>query len=421
VTAENARVRDELIVTGNTTTTMPENRAFYPALDGLRAIAFLLVFGQHYFMLPWGWTGVNIFFVLSGFLITGILYDTRNDTHRARNFYIRRALRIFPLYYAVVLGVVLTNPAFHWNWSLYWLAWPCYIANFLPYISHSMSVDQSPLQLAAFAWLRPLKTPQITFFLGHLWSLCVEEQFYFIWPWIVFWVKSRRALVRICSAVVILVPILRLIAQHEAPAWMLHADILDRATPFQVDSLLLGALIALLVRGEYSKILPKIGRTITVLFLVVAACVVGAGVAHSYPNWRAGYPYPGWMFTWGLTFVNLLTAGMILWGMERSSFFYNSLSLRPLRWMGRISYGAYVFHGIFQSIYWGIILLAGTRVKFIGHHPIFFTSLLGLTSTVLLSWISFEYFESPFLNLKERWTVKTYRDLDPTIALEQEV
>ena len=69
-----------------------ENKRFYPALDGLRAIAVLLVFCQHYIYHPsnlrWGWTGVDIFFVLSGFLITGILYDTRETAHRFRNFYV---------------------------------------------------------------------------------------------------------------------------------------------------------------------------------------------------------------------------------------------------------------------------------------------------------------------------------------------
>src|ERR1035441_2665940 len=80
-----------------------ENKKFYPALDGLRALAVLMVFYAHYNLSPgpsvaWGWAGVNIFFVLSGFLITGILYDTRNTARRFRNFYVRRTLRIFPLY-----------------------------------------------------------------------------------------------------------------------------------------------------------------------------------------------------------------------------------------------------------------------------------------------------------------------------------
>src|ERR1700712_3651211 len=97
----------------NTAHTRPENRAFYPALDGLRAVAFLMVFFQHYLSMPWGWTGVNVFFVLSGFLITGILFDTRDAPNRARNFYVRRTLRIFPLYYAIFLALLLLQPIMH--------------------------------------------------------------------------------------------------------------------------------------------------------------------------------------------------------------------------------------------------------------------------------------------------------------------
>ena len=81
----------------------PENKLRYPGLDGLRAFAVVLVFLEHYVLMfrrpavGWGWAGVDIFFVLSGFLITGILFDTQRTTHRYRNFYVRRALRIFPL------------------------------------------------------------------------------------------------------------------------------------------------------------------------------------------------------------------------------------------------------------------------------------------------------------------------------------
>ena len=111
-------------VAGNTAHTKPENRAFYPALDGLRAIAFLMVFGQHYLQLPWGWAGVDLFFVLSGFLITGILFDTCDDSHRIRNFYVRRTLRIFPLYYGVMLALLLMQPIIHWHLNWHWLIWP---------------------------------------------------------------------------------------------------------------------------------------------------------------------------------------------------------------------------------------------------------------------------------------------------------
>ncbi len=241
-----------LPVTGNTQHTKPENRAFYPALDGLRAVAFLMVFGAHYYGLPWGWTGVNIFFVLSGFLITGILFDSRNDPHRAHNFYIRRTLRIFPLYYGIFLALLLLYPIFHWQWSSLWLAWPLYLGNFLRFLSPSVLTPHSTLQLAANAWLRASHF-HLVLFLGHFWSLCVEEQFYLFWPWVVFWVRSRKALIWICSSAIVIVPFLRVLAQATAPTWLLTSEFLYRATPFQLDSLLLGGLIALLWRGSHRQ------------------------------------------------------------------------------------------------------------------------------------------------------------------------
>ena len=100
--------------------TRPASQTYFPALDGIRALAFLMVFAQHYLQMLWGWTGVDIFFVLSGFLITGILYDTRDQAHRVRNFYVRRTLRIFPLYYGLMLLLVLSYPYFRWQWCDNW-------------------------------------------------------------------------------------------------------------------------------------------------------------------------------------------------------------------------------------------------------------------------------------------------------------
>ena len=116
-------------------TAAPENKTFYPALDGFRAVAVLGVFLHHYFVvclgpLDWGWTGVEAFFVLSGFLITGILYDTRAAPHRLRNFYGRRVLRIFPLYYGVLLVILLATPLMHWWFHPALLMWPLYLGNY---------------------------------------------------------------------------------------------------------------------------------------------------------------------------------------------------------------------------------------------------------------------------------------------------
>jgi peptidoglycan/LPS O-acetylase OafA/YrhL len=392
-------------VSGNTELTKPENRAFYPALDGLRAIAFLLVFLYHYSGFPWGWAGVNVFFVLSGFLITGILYDSRNDLHRVRNFYIRRFLRIFPLYYGVFLLVLLFDPFFHWRWSLQWLAWPLYIANFLPFVSSSIFSDGTNIQIAAYAWLKPANS-NLIFYLGHFWSLCVEEQFYFVWPWVVFSVRSRRMLIWICAVLVAVVPALRFICQVTAPLWMIRADLLNRATPFQVDSLLLGGLIALLLRGSDR---PALFRTGKLAFACVAAIVLPVlvrTIVLGFPDWQSRPIQPDWQFTWGSTFINLFAAGLVLLCVETSSLLYRVLHFEPLRWLGRISYGAYVFHDIFHQFYVAVVLGIGRQVDLIAEHATLFTSLLALACTVLISWISFRYFESLFLNMKERWTIQ---------------
>src|SRR6202012_1166889 len=127
-----------------------------------------------YMLFPWGWSGVNIFFVISGFLITGILIDTRDAPHRIRNFYIRRTLRIFPLYYGIFLLLLLLTPLLHWQWSRGWIAWPLYVGNFLRFTAPGPL--GSVQQVAADAWLNG----KSVLYLGHFWSLCVEEQFYVI-------------------------------------------------------------------------------------------------------------------------------------------------------------------------------------------------------------------------------------------------
>jgi peptidoglycan/LPS O-acetylase OafA/YrhL len=155
-----------------------------------------MVFANHYLRLPWGWAGVDVFFVLSGFLITGILFDTREQANRVRSFYVRRILRIFPLYFGLMLALVLLYPIFRWDWSWSWLLWPAFLGNFARG-QHVFAVG-SPLQMLADAQPLSRSFPRIQLFCGHLWSLCVEEQFYLIWPGIVFWLRNRRQLLWVC-------------------------------------------------------------------------------------------------------------------------------------------------------------------------------------------------------------------------------
>ncbi len=388
---------------GNTQQTRPENRAFYPALDGLRAVAFLMVFGQHYLSLAWGWAGVNIFFVLSGFLITGILFDTRDDPHRARNFYLRRTLRIFPLYYGLFLALLLLWPWMHWRWDGWWLLWPLYLGNFLHYVSPAATVWRSPLELAADGHLTSLTLPRTEIFLGHLWSLCVEEQFYLLWPWVVFLVRDRRKLLGLCGAAVVLGPVLRLILQAQAPRWMVDSELLYRFTPAQADALLLGGLVALLWRGAGRSRLLVISRIAASLGTVTIAVYLVFVVR----SWRI-YPgqYPGWIFTTGLVFADVYAAAVMVCALEPGGWIYDLLRNRVLRWIGRLSYGAYVFHDLLHGLYVHVAVHAGGGRWLVDTtERQFAVAAVALPATLLLAWLSFRFFESPFLNLKERWTL----------------
>ena len=371
-------------------------RAYFPALDGIRAAAFLMVFATHYLDLPWGWTGVNVFFVLSGFLITGILYDTRGQPHRVANFYLRRTLRIFPLYYGLMLLLVLLYPIFHWRWSWAWLIWPAYLGNLARYLPPS--APGSPFALLDFAQPVSRAFPSVQLAFGHFWSLCVEEQFYLVWPWVVFGIGHRRGLIRICAAGLIALPLLRVLANHTLPQATLDNAVLITATPLPFDALLLGALVALLRRSSWApSVLPvaRIGfAAIAASFLLWLA--LNPAARHIAPP----YAYPSGTFTWGLTLIDALSACTIVMAIEYGSVTFRLFNLRPLRWLGRISYGAYVFHDI----------LHGQIARLVEHytgHWRFPTAVLGLASTLLFAWASFRWFESPFIALKDRWTLRS--------------
>jgi len=388
---------DSQIVTGNTEHTRPENRAFYPALDGLRAIAFLMVFMEHYLEFPWGWAGVDVFFVLSGFLITGILFDSLDDPYRVRNFYVRRTLRIFPLYYGIMLALVLSWPLIHWQWSWAWMVWPGYLGNFARFF-HPYALNTPAQYLVDFQPVGVLPPWPIHLYLGHFWSLCVEEQFYLIWPWLVFAIRDRRKLILCCGVTLLLGLPLRLLGQHLLPVWMLKGEVLYRATPFRLDALLLGGLLALILRGPHARTLLRAARLLTPVILAAVIYLISAAL-YQHIFYREP-TYPAWKFTWGLSLVDFLSALLILTAIQPVSIVYRALNRKPLRWLGRISYGAYVLHDIPHTLY----IKGATRIS--PPHFRLLVPVLAFVFTLLFAWISFQFFESPFLNLKERWTIR---------------
>jgi peptidoglycan/LPS O-acetylase OafA/YrhL len=377
-----------------------ENKRFYPALDGLRAVAVLMVFCTHYLnqvqAINWGWTGVDLFFVLSGFLITGILYDTRNSGNRFRNFYIRRILRIFPLYYGVLLVAFLLTPVFHWMWRPASYFWLLYLSNY-----------------TRFVWLPDyLRDPAITehlrstlfhsslvIYLGHFWSLAVEEQFYLAWPLVVFLVKDRIKLRNICVGVWIFCLAARVACLYVVPQAYLNAEFVSRLAPLRADSLLLGGFLALALRGPEARWLSRAVRPALLLF--VAGFAVFEAIYHLrshhfyYPNLTGSF-----LSTTGYSLIDLFAGIVILLALEPSSFLYRLFTLKPLRRLGQMSYGFYVFHEIPHEIYSRIAFYVyGSRP-----HPEWILALIALSGTLMLSYLSFRFFETPFLRLKDRFT-----------------
>jgi peptidoglycan/LPS O-acetylase OafA/YrhL len=176
----------------------PFGKMYYPALDGMRGLAILLVIVYHNFSFikfaHWGWSGVDLFFVLSGFLITEILIKTVDHHHYFKNFYAKRALRILPLYY-LSLGLAI--------WIL-----PGIVGR--PDIFTYYKRNQLWLWLFLQNWLYIFKQPESHGFLGHLWSLAIEEQFYLIWPVVVVALRKPKYLLLFISCLILLTFGLRL-------------------------------------------------------------------------------------------------------------------------------------------------------------------------------------------------------------------
>jgi peptidoglycan/LPS O-acetylase OafA/YrhL len=221
-----------------------------PVLDGLRGIAILLVMVFHFWHIGftagpalwervyssaanWGWAGVDLFFVLSGFLITGILYDSRQDPHYYRVFYARRTVRIFPLYYGFLVAFYVITP---------------FTLNLLHKSQYSPVYDTLTAKLCAWTytlnWLIGLKTMRAaSVSVQHFWSLAIEEQFYLVWPFLVL-TLSRRRLMSFCAGLIGFAFALRVALYHfQLP------DAAYTWTLARTDSLAIGALLALAARN----------------------------------------------------------------------------------------------------------------------------------------------------------------------------
>jgi peptidoglycan/LPS O-acetylase OafA/YrhL len=358
--------------------------AHFPALDGIRGIAILWVMLFHMnVMVPlcaidriWagvcgeGGIGVEIFFVLSGFLITGILFDTRKDRGYFRNFYARRILRIFPLYYAVVAFCLLV----------------------LPHIPNPRSAKFGSVQGdAIFYWLHlsnfaiARRGKFVHGILDVSWSLSIEEQFYLLWPLAVSLLR-RHVLMGLCCVLTCISIASRLILwRHGAPPVALYT-----LTFCRMDGLSIGAWLALFVRfggGRRFGILP--------LFVAAGAVVVWAVWTMRDIQWLIiAMSYPA---------IALATAAVILTVVRGHAKPLNTLlSLPPLRFLDRLSYALYLFHYPLMSILRGEVFSPQQLPRLLGSAipgQLAFDS-LGITISCGAAWLSWHCFEKRFLKLK---------------------
>lgn len=358
------------------------------SLDGVRGLATLMVLSSHFLFqeqygTAWwwslgqsGWLGVDLFFVLSGFLITGILLKTKGQSNYFGGFYYRRALRIFPLYYSVLLFSVFAilvidrQPEHLWDGynSLAWLF------AFLPNVA--MALKNGWLWQTNWAGL------------SHLWSLAVEEQFYLFWPLVV-WLMPRKWLPWLCIFLLAIGTDVRewtdVVFGHK---WSEASYVLPYC---RMDGLAAGSLMAVLVHNgkiQFKGLEQVIVRDLTFICLLGLLYYMVAGDSQVRGTYAA------------LTF-----AGFVYLALCEQSVVRNLCETRFLRHIGMYSYGLYVFHQLLRMPFtWYIqdpLLSTGLPLYWVQ----ILYMLLAFAATYVCARISWVLIEKPFLDLKSKKTV----------------
>jgi peptidoglycan/LPS O-acetylase OafA/YrhL len=376
-------------------------------LDGVRGLAVLLVLARHLSLVEPAasapvaamdavlfhtWMGVDLFFVLSGFLITRILLRSRGTHGYALNFYARRVLRIFPLYFFALFLVtfvlaMVVPPLLGRIVTMRWYEW----AAFLTFTRNLQQAACLP------------SPPTDSIGLGHFWSLQVEEQFYLLWPLLVATLSSR-ALVRVCIGCVLGCEVARLLClgmsdPKESYQWIFWM------TFTRADGLAAGACVALVLEryGVSAEVLRAARRAAIFSAVVVLAAAVLDSVAPSHDArddvWTLRLAMPAVAVGCSWLLLEVLAA-------PPGSPFTRFFGLPPLTWLGRRSYGIYVYHQILNLDLFGPLGLRaslGARSSFFATEA--YAAIVTAISLVVAA-VSYRYFESPFLRLK-RYFVTT--------------
>ena len=363
-----------------------------PGLDGIRAIAFLLVFLVHTDYIYIGWVGVQLFFVLSGFLITNILLRMKEKFSAGdffKKFYGRRFLRIFPLYYLYLLiMLIVTAVLLHYEYRVQYME---RFQEHLPYaLGYVYNFFNASSAYDGESW-----------FIGHLWSLSSEEQFYLIWPLLIF-LTPKKHLKKLFIGAIIAGILFRLavtaLYKYADPTFLYsNMSIVIYVLPFSyLDAFGLGAYIT---RFDIPKAKWQF-YTLLILLPIVGFATTYISTGDWGVSTALGFAYPldkDLKQVWGYSYLSYLCV-LLIYLVVREKQFLPFLENKFISYLGRISYGLYVYH---FAIVWFV-----RRIRDFGiSEPL--AKPLALVISAILTYIvaslSYKYFEKPILDLKDKY------------------
>ncbi len=365
-------------------------------LDGARGIAVIVVMLFHFVHIPFvsenrfdlfvinflhlGWIGVDLFFVLSGFLITRILIHEKREQKFSKylsRFYAKRSLRIFPLYYAYLIFIFLI-----------------FLPLFLQKLDHNEQlklVEAKNAQLWFWLYVSNIKQVVNGKFFGagvsHLWSLSIEEQFYLFWPLIVYYFKLAN-IKRITIGIIILSPLLRIIClQLGMPLLSIYFFTFTR-----LDALSMGALVAILSIQNVKIDFLKLIRFIVFLSIVSIVIIYYFGIIPESSPVICSIGYSLLALTFGCLILLLQST----YDFKFRSFF----NTKYLTFMGKYSYGLYLFHPLVRNV---VLRILGNPFVILGSQILWtiFFIILSTGLSIILALLSWNLFEKWFLKLKD--------------------